>query len=150
MYSSTRRRVLTWVIIAEEGNIIIDFGTTFSMLPEDLYDKVEAEVARIILLERALSPLKYNVRLCYRSRSIESLGAPLITLHFKGDEANVELSPTNTFFEASSDILCFAFDSIPSGGAIIGNTLQTNILVGYDLRNNLISFKPMDCSTKNI
>ena len=148
MYSSTWRRVLTGVIIAEEGNKIIDSGTTFSMLPEDLYDKVEAEVARIILLERVLSPLKYNVSLCYRSRSFESLGAPLITLHFKGYKADVELSPTNTFFQAGPDVLCFAFHSIPSGRALIGNIQQTNFLIGYDLHNNLISFKPMDCSNQ--
>ena len=121
MYSSTWRRLLTWVIIAVEGNTIVDSGTSFSLLPKDIYNKVEAEVATIIELERAPSPLRFNVSLCYRSRSIESLGAPLITLHFKGNKADVELSPTNTFFHADSDVLCFAFNSIPSGRALIGN-----------------------------
>ena len=80
------------------------------------------------------------------SENMESLGVPIITLHFKGDKADLELSPTNTFFIASSSVICFAFYPIPSGKAVLGNIQQTNMLVGYDLHNNLISFKTMDCS----
>ena len=126
---------------------MVDSGSTISFLPKDIYNKVEAEVATIIELDRTPSPFdSYNLSLCYKSKNIESLGVPIITLHFKGDKADLELSPTNTFFRASSSVGCFAFYPIPSGKAILGNKQQTNMLVGYDLHNNLISFKTMDCS----
>ena len=137
---------LSYYSFSEEGNTIVDSGTTFSFLPKDIYNKVEAEVATIIELDRTPSPSNYNSSLCYMSKDIESLGVPIITLHFKGDKADLELSPTNTFFRATSNVVCFAFYPIPSSKAILGNKQQTNMLVGYDLHNNFISFKPMDCS----
>ncbi|WJX74982.1 hypothetical protein P8452_58568 [Trifolium repens] len=41
---------------------------------------------------------------------------------------------------------CFAFRPSRYGSAIFGNLSQKNLLVGFDLKNNVVSFKPTDCT----
>jgi hypothetical protein len=60
------------------------------------------------------------------------------------------LHPISTFVRIADDVVCFAFtstnptdkDDIP----IFGNLAQQNLLVGYDLKQKTVSFKPMDCT----
>ena len=62
---------MSYYSFSEEGNTYVDSGTTMSFLPKDIYNKVEAEVATIIELDRTPSPFdNYNLSLCYMSKSI--------------------------------------------------------------------------------
>lgn len=55
------------------------------------------------------------------------------------------VKPKSTFVPIDERIVCFAF--LPSQGvSIFGNFAQHNLLVGYDLKKEVISFKPTDCS----
>ncbi|XP_054813243.1 aspartic proteinase CDR1-like, partial [Prosopis cineraria] len=126
-----------------------------SFKPADL----ESEVAENIQLDRTSNPSNLNFSLCYESGSVETFEFPIITLHFNGD-ADVVLSPHNIFFAVTPSVVCFAFQAMSSdGAALIGNVAQIDFLVGYDLHNNIIfffgnihnniiSFKPMDCSNQ--
>ncbi|XP_054813284.1 aspartic proteinase CDR1-like [Prosopis cineraria] len=127
-----------------EGNIIIDSGTTLTLLPEDFYSNLESEVASQIKLERARVPQDL-LNLCYRLPSDNSFEVPTITVHFKG--ADLKLNSFNAFVQVSDDVVCFAFKAYPSG-SIFGNVAQMNFLVGYDLQKKTVSFKPVDCTTK--
>lgn len=124
-----------------EGNIIIDSGTTLTLLPADFYSKFESAVAERIDLERVDDREKF-LSLCYKSAS-DDIGAPIITAHFAG--ADVKLNPVNTFIRVTEEVMCFAF--IPSESLFIfGNLAQMNLLVGYDTVAKTVSFKPMDCT----
>lgn len=127
-----------------EGNIIVDSGTTLTLLPEDFYNKLELAVSKAIWLRRASDPRCF-LSLCYRTKS-GAIKAPLITAHFAG--ANVKLTAVNTFLRLSMDVVCFAFRPINQSVAVFGNMAQTNLLIGYDLKKDTVSFKPTDC-TKN-
>ncbi|CAJ1978068.1 unnamed protein product [Sphenostylis stenocarpa] len=121
------------------GNIIIDSGTTLTFLPNDVYSKLESGVASAVKLPRAKDPNQV-LRLCYKANSIN---APVITAHFTG--ADVILYGLNTFVHVTDEVACLAF--LPSQtGAVFGNLAQQNILVGYDLQKNTVSFKLADCS----
>uniref|UniRef100_A0A2N9HBK3 Peptidase A1 domain-containing protein n=1 Tax=Fagus sylvatica TaxID=28930 RepID=A0A2N9HBK3_FAGSY len=124
-----------------EGNIIIDSGTTLTLLPEDFYPKFEAAVANQIDLEPTEDPSKL-LSLCYNSKSVD-IGAPSITAHFTG--ADVNLSPATTFIRVTEEVVCFAFLSEQSI-SIFGNLAQSDLLVGYDLVVKTVSFKPTDCT----
>ncbi|KAK4414369.1 Aspartic proteinase CDR1 [Sesamum alatum] len=125
----------------QEGNIIIDSGTTLTFLPSELYDKVIGSVKRQTKL-REISDPQGLLNLCYRSTE-NVAKVPKITVHFRG--ADVELKPINTFVKTSSVSLCLAF--APADGlAIYGNLAQMDFLVGYDLDKKTVSFKPTDCS----
>ncbi|KAH6793781.1 hypothetical protein C2S52_004258 [Perilla frutescens var. hirtella] len=122
-----------------EGNIIIDSGTTLTLLPPDLYAKVEKAMRSRIKLKTIKDPLGV-LSLCYVSR--EDFGVPDVTVHFRG--ADVKLERENVFVRTSEDTVCLA--AAPARGvAIYGNLAQTNFLVGYDLVKRTVSFKRADC-----
>ncbi|XP_050914412.1 aspartic proteinase CDR1-like [Lathyrus oleraceus] len=124
-----------------EGNIIIDSGTTLTLLPTDIYSEVESEIAKVVKLERVDDP--DNVfSLCYTLTS-EEPDFPVITAHFEG--ADVVLQPISTFVQISDGIACLAFQA-SQDLSIFGNLAQQNFLVGYDLEAKKVSFKPTDCS----
>ncbi|KAI6706309.1 hypothetical protein NL676_009271 [Syzygium grande] len=126
----------------EEGNIIIDSGTTLTMLPQDFYSKIEAAMVKYMKLPRVSDPSQF-ISLCYKAVSdTERLGIPPVTFHFKG--ADVVLRPTNSFIRVAEDIVCFALN--PGAMSIYGNMVQMDFLVGYDIQNMKLSFKPVDCT----
>ncbi|XP_054813244.1 aspartic proteinase CDR1-like [Prosopis cineraria] len=128
-----------------EGNIIIDSGTTLTFLPLDFYVELEAEVAAVVdqRLNRARDPYGF-LELCYETDRVENVGGPTITVHFRG--ADVRLEAVNMFVMVNYNVACFAFKDA-SSQVVYGNVAQLNFLVGYDLLNNLLSFKPADCTT---
>ncbi|GMI84578.1 hypothetical protein like AT1G64830 [Hibiscus trionum] len=126
-----------------EGNIIIDSGTTLTLLPGDFYSQVESSVSSMINATKVTGP--EGLSLCYNA--ITEFAVPDITVHFTG--ADVKLQPLNTFAMVTETIACFTFAQAPiSDLAIYGNMAQMNFLVGYDTEKQTVSFKPADC-TKN-
>ncbi|KAG8391387.1 hypothetical protein BUALT_Bualt01G0182400 [Buddleja alternifolia] len=123
----------------EEGNIIIDSGTTLTLLPEDLYDKLENVFKKLIKLKRIKDPQGF-LKLCFFTR--KEIRIPDVTVHFKG--ADVKLKAENVFLRTSEVALCLAFQSAGYTN-IYGNIAQVNFLVGYDLVKKTVSFKPKDC-----
>ncbi|KOM49238.1 hypothetical protein LR48_Vigan08g006500 [Vigna angularis] len=124
-----------------EGNIIIDSGTTLTLLPDDVYSKLESAVAHEVKLKRVKDPSN-QLSLCYKG-AFHELHAPVITLHFSGD-ADVKLTVGNSFIDGGDGVVCFAFMASKTF-SIFGNFAQKNILVGYDLQKKTVSFKPTDC-----
>ncbi|GLT95163.1 hypothetical protein SLE2022_128600 [Rubroshorea leprosula] len=125
-----------------EGNIVIDSGTSFTVLPFDFYSKLEALVSSKIHGQKADSPVE-DLRLCYNIAK-GNIRVPQMTVHFMG--ADVKLKPGNIFVQVRKHILCFAFIHSVNDFAIYGNLLQRNFLVGYDTHKHTVSFKPMDCT----
>ncbi|OMO71026.1 Peptidase A1 [Corchorus olitorius] len=122
-----------------DGNIIIDSGTTLTLLPEDFYSELESAVASEINATRVDGPAGLN--LCYDVTT--DFAVPNITIHFT--DADVSLAPLNTFVLVSETVACFTFNA-NQDIAIYGNLAQMNFLVGYDTQEQTVSFKPTDCS----
>ncbi|KAM7472402.1 hypothetical protein LguiA_010585 [Lonicera macranthoides] len=123
----------------QEGNIIIDSGTTLTLLPLIVYNKVESAVKKEVKLPHVNDP-QGILSLCYNT--LEEADFPIITMHFKG--ADLKLNPSNTFVQTGDVTMCLAFSpsqSIP----VLGNLAQKNLLVGYDLEKKTVSFRPTDC-----
>ncbi|TYH34354.1 hypothetical protein ES332_D13G122700v1 [Gossypium tomentosum] len=123
----------------DQGNIIIDSGTTLTLLPDDFYSDLESVVSSMINVTKVNGPEGLN--LCYDA-TIE-FAVPDITVHFSG--ADVKLQPLNTFVLISETVACFTFSPLPNF-AIYGNLAQMNFLVGYDTIKQTVSFKSTDCS----
>ncbi|MFS7954604.1 putative nepenthesin [Helianthus anomalus] len=124
-----------------EGNIIIESGTSLTLLPESFYNRVQSTVTRSMpdILPVHSDP-QNNLRLCYNPLEVKDL--PVMVAHFNG--ADLELDPINTFVQLSKDSICLAFAPV-DGVVIFGNLAQMNFLVGYDLYKKTISFKHTDC-----
>ncbi|GAU27814.1 hypothetical protein TSUD_113940 [Trifolium subterraneum] len=123
--------------------IIIDSGTTVTIVPHRFYTKLESAVAKAVKLERVQDHTG-SFNLCYNTTSKHS-NFPVIIAHFSG--ADVKLDSKGTFVAIEEGVECLTFRPSPRGGALFGNLAQQNFLVGYDLKNNIVSFKPTDCST---
>ncbi|KAK4415488.1 Aspartic proteinase CDR1 [Sesamum alatum] len=126
----------------EEGNIIIDSGTTLTYLPRSLYNGLESTLEKSISGRRVADP-QGLFGLCYELPSNGEFNAPPIIAHFTG--ADLELTQESTFLEVEKGVVCFTF--VPSEDlAILGNLHQMNFLIGYDLENQKVDFFPTNCS----
>ncbi|KAM7274004.1 hypothetical protein ACFE04_028668 [Oxalis oulophora] len=122
-----------------DGNIIIDSGTTLTLLPPRFFAKLKDEVSSQI--DATPVPSRDNVfRLCYKIN--DHLKFPTITMHFKN--ADIKLKDANIFIPIW-DITCFAFKD-NNDASIYGSVAQMDFLVGYDREQKMVSFKPTDCS----
>ncbi|KAK8559315.1 hypothetical protein V6N13_098891 [Hibiscus sabdariffa] len=124
---------------SSEGNIIIDSGTTLTLLPSDFYTQLESAIDGLINATKVEGP--QGLSLCYRAS--DDIEIPDVTVHFTN--ADVTLKPLNTFVRVSETTICFTF-SPNDDFAIYGNLAQMNFLVGYDTEKQTVSFKPTDCS----
>ncbi|CAI0387417.1 unnamed protein product [Linum tenue] len=124
------------------GNIIIDSGTTLTIVPKgvlsELADAVSSQVS-------GGTPVQVQgLDTCFEVEDSGSFEAPTLTMHFDGG-ADVELKTGNTFVEAEENVVCLAFAGSASL-AIYGNVAQQNFRVGYDLKGETLSFEPADCT----
>ncbi|KAI3676786.1 hypothetical protein L1987_86399 [Smallanthus sonchifolius] len=124
---------------SSKGNMIVDLGTTLTMLPRKLYNEFEAVFKDAINVRTMKDPQKV-LSLCYRAMKVTNV--PKVTMHFDG--ADVEFRRENLFVTVSKHIMCLAFAST-SDDPVMGNLAQINNLVGFDLENKTLSFKPTDC-----
>ncbi|KAJ8538436.1 hypothetical protein K7X08_027657 [Anisodus acutangulus] len=125
----------------DEGNIIIDSGTTLTFLPNDFYLNLESTLVDSIGATKKDDPSGI-FGLCYESED-GTIDAPTIIAHFT--DADLELSPSSTFAQVEEGLVCLTI--VPADQlAIFGNLAQANFLIGYDLVANKISFKPTDCT----
>ncbi|KAF8028759.1 hypothetical protein BT93_E1420 [Corymbia citriodora subsp. variegata] len=123
----------------DQGNIIIDSGTSLTLLPQDFYSQIEAAVIESVQLPRVNDPSQ-TLSLCFQVATEVNL--PFLTFHFNG--ADVRLPALNAFVLIAQNVLCLTLG--PSPTALYGNVAQTNFLVGHDIPNKIVSFKPVDCT----
>ncbi|PHU08748.1 hypothetical protein BC332_20608 [Capsicum chinense] len=129
------------IIPPGQANIIIDSGTTLTLVPSDFYPNLEKAVVASINATRVNDPAG-SFKICYAT-DIGTIKAPKIVAHFTN--ADVELSAVNVFIDFGPGVICLAI--VPSDDLFIfGNLAQMNYLVGYDLVANQVSFLSTDCS----
>ncbi|XP_027157776.1 aspartic proteinase CDR1-like [Coffea eugenioides] len=125
------------------GEFIIDSGTTYTLLPTQLYYAFESAIQDYIGSQNRVDDPNNDFKLCYSSL-VDSV-IPNITMHFAG--ADLELNPESIFQRTSPTSVCLGFfpsDSI----ALLGNLAQANFWVEYDLKNKILSFQRADCASQ--
>ncbi|XP_058762800.1 aspartic proteinase CDR1-like [Vicia villosa] len=127
---------------ASTHNILVDSGSPLTILPRNFYYRLESAVKKVVKLERFQDDTD-EYKLCYKTTSEQS-NFPVLTMHFSG--ADVKLYSNGVFLSLSERVKCFAFYPSDYGLGLLGNKAVMNHLVGYDLKNNIMSFKPIDCS----
>lgn len=124
----------------EEGNIIIDSGTTLTFLPTEMYSEVIAAVKGQMKMREMEDP-EGLLSLCYYSSGAAKF--PEFVFHLKG--ADLKLKAGNIFVKTRRNCVCVGL-AAASSEAIYGNLAQMDFLVGYDLETMTLSFKPQDCT----
>ncbi|KMZ72641.1 Eukaryotic aspartyl protease family protein, partial [Zostera marina] len=128
-----------------DGNIIIDSGTTLTVLPTIVVDSLIYAVSKVVSLPPAKDP-EGVFELCFSFVNDDHRGElPELKLDF-GNGKVITLPPSNTFIMISDSVTCLAVDSSgDSGQNFLGNIAQRNFRIEYDVGNNWISFDPVDC-----
>ncbi|RDX87007.1 Aspartic proteinase CDR1, partial [Mucuna pruriens] len=123
------------------GFMIIDTGTTLTLLPLHVYNGLVSALGKVITAKRVRDH-NGTFSLCYERSIGHNIRLPIITMHFKGGD--VKLHPANTFSWVRKNVVCLTMTS--SDIAVLGNLAQMNFLVGYDLDARTVSFKRVDCT----
>ncbi|XP_061357838.1 probable aspartyl protease At4g16563 [Gastrolobium bilobum] len=148
-----------------DGGMVVDSGTTFTMLPASLYNSVVAEFDRRVgRVNKRASEVEVKTGLgpCYYlDGAVEVI--PTVTLHFVGNYSNVVLPRKNYFYEfldvgdggrRKRKVGCMMLmnggdEADLSGGpwATLGNYQQQGFEVLYDLENQRVGFARRQCSS---
>ncbi|KAK8941057.1 Aspartic proteinase CDR1 [Platanthera zijinensis] len=128
------------------GNIIIDSGTTLTLIDDDTLQSVESKVKSSVDLKQVTDP-SGDFSLCFDvSGAGGNVKFPDITLHFSGG-APVVLHQSNAFVHSAQNTLCLALISSGRIGInIFGNVAQQNFNIGYDLGAMTLTLAPTDCA----
>lgn len=146
------------------GGLVVDSGTTFTMLPTSLYNSVVTEFDNRVgrIYERA-KEIEDNTGLgpCYYYDSV--VNVPSLILHFVGNESSIVLPRKNYFYEfldggdgvrKKRKVGCMMLmnggdEAELSGGpgATLGNYQQQGFEVVYDLEKGRVGFARRKCAS---
>lgn len=86
----------------EYGNMLVDFGSSLTYLPYDMYDRFSLDMIKAIGRERVVDPRGYYDLICYKNLSLESV--PVVTLRFI--EGDIKVPAVNMFVEVKKGVSC--------------------------------------------
>ncbi|KAL1355860.1 hypothetical protein HN51_007824 [Arachis hypogaea] len=155
--------ILRKVDATGSGGVVVDSGTTFTMLPASLYNSVVAEFDRRVgRIHKRASEVEGKTGLgpCYYLDTVAQV--PAVTLRFAGNDSSVVLPRRNYFYEflygedgatTKRRVGCMMLmnggdDSELSGGpgATLGNYQQQGFEVIYDLEKQRVGFARRQCA----
>ncbi|KAK7320019.1 hypothetical protein RJT34_04748 [Clitoria ternatea] len=126
------------------GGTIIDSGTVITRLQREAYVAVrDAFVAKTTHLRRAPGFLILDT--CYDLSSERSVRVPKVSFEMSDGKSWV-IPPRGYMIPVDAKgTFCFAFAPLPMPLSIIGNVLQQETHVTFDLANSVIGFSPSKC-----
>ncbi|PUZ67431.1 hypothetical protein GQ55_3G433200 [Panicum hallii var. hallii] len=136
------------------GGALIDSGAPFTLLVDAAYRAVRAELARQ-LGGSVVPPRTEGWDLCVARGDAGRLVPPLV-LHFGGGGGDLVVPPGNYWGPADDATDCMVLLNSEALNAtlplmkettIIGNYMQQDMHVLYDLDKGVLSFQTADCST---
>ncbi|CAD6257386.1 unnamed protein product [Miscanthus lutarioriparius] len=120
------------------SGIIFDSGTTVAFLAEPAYALAKAAVLSQTA-NLTMAPGRDGYEVCFQTS-----GAifPSMVLHFDGGGMDL---PTENYFGAVDDtVSCWIVQKSPSL-SIVGNIMQMNFHIRYDVEKSMLSFQPYNC-----
>ncbi|GER52007.1 eukaryotic aspartyl protease family protein [Striga asiatica] len=137
------------------GGVVVDSGSTLSFIPMKALAEFEMTTKKVIEdeLRLPLAPVHSIIyerytRLCYRGVVARDLKRfPKVTFHFQ-NRAYMELTPDNVFQQVEIEIFCLAIlpsEILKTTVSILGNLMQQNFNIAYDLLEKKLAFKRIKC-----
>ncbi|XP_020164518.1 aspartic proteinase CDR1-like [Aegilops tauschii subsp. strangulata] len=137
--------------LPQRARIIVDSGTTLTLLVKELLDPMVEELTRSIKLRRVKSPDE-DLPICYDVSGVGETAFGKIVPEVKlglGGGGVVTLKAENTFVMLREGTMCMALMEAhkEDGGMIWGNIAQQNMHIGIDLDKRTATFASVDCAT---
>ncbi|PKA64698.1 Aspartic proteinase CDR1 [Apostasia shenzhenica] len=138
---------LQQIIVAVEGNIIIDSGTTLTLIDNETLHLVLREVKSIVKLPTVTRPGGvFNLCFNVSGQSAADVEFPEIAFRFAGN-ASIVLPKDNLFAAVDEKTVCSVIVYRGDMGVnIFGNLAQQNFHIGYDLAAMKLTFAPANCT----
>ncbi|XBI62747.1 hypothetical protein VPH35_043306 [Triticum aestivum] len=137
--------------LPRRARIVVDSGTTLTLLVKELLDPIVEELTRSIKLRRVKSPDK-GIPICYDVSRVGETAfgkiVPEVKLGLRGGGV-VTLKAENTFVMLREGTMCMALVEVTKGdqGMVLGNVAQQNMHIGFDLDRRTATFASVDCAT---
>ncbi|KAI4323305.1 hypothetical protein L6164_022920 [Bauhinia variegata] len=132
--------------IAGQGGLIMDSGTSLTLLAEPAYEPVIGVLLKALekfdSLEKEISPFEH----CYNASGFDEGSVPRLAFHFEGG-ARFEPPVKSYVLDAGPNAKCIGI--LPTawpGSSTLGNILQQNHLWEFDLLKNIVGFAPSACT----
>lgn len=127
------------------GGTIVDSGTTLTYFAQPAYEKIRAAFEAQIAYPRLdLPPLGP----CYNVSGVGDVKLPEFSIIFT--DGSVWRFPAENYFiqlDPEDAVICLAFMGTPQDSlSILGNYLQQNFHILYDVDNSRLGFAPMTCA----
>ncbi|XP_006653187.2 aspartic proteinase nepenthesin-1-like [Oryza brachyantha] len=129
------------------GGVLIDSGSTISLLVDGAYKALAAELTKQIGGNPVPPPsttLAEMLDLCFARGDVDKK-APALLLHFSAG-VDMPVPPANYWMPVDNSTACMAIARSNDTSSIIGNFQQQDLHVLYDLEQGQLSFQPADCS----
>ncbi|XP_020589873.1 aspartic proteinase nepenthesin-1-like [Phalaenopsis equestris] len=124
------------------GGLIIDSGTSFTMLVPSAYDVLKQEFQSQMGLPVASGN---TFDLCFSSPSDGSFQPPKLIFNFQG--ADMDLPKENYLVsDAGGSLLCLAILPSDQSLSLFGNFQQQNMHIVYDVQGGNLYFAPAQCA----
>ncbi|KAK2997645.1 hypothetical protein RJ639_025608 [Escallonia herrerae] len=118
---------------------IIDSGTTFTLLNPMAFDVLTEKVSEFMSPRKAYSIVKSDFKLCFEEEIPYTMA---ITFHLTN--MNLTICRSNAWIRVER-MNCLAILKSPSELSVLGMYQQRNLQVGYDLEDNILTFKQISC-----
>ncbi|XP_073153580.1 aspartic proteinase CDR1-like [Henckelia pumila] len=135
------------------GGMIVDSGSSYSVLPQVEYAKFEAGIKNVIgssLIRSYANMVQNHTKLCYFGDMYINLAKfPTVQFQFEND-ALLKVDERSLFTQVTDGEFCLAF--LPSetmfngyNYSVLGIRMQQGHYISYDLGKMMFSFQQMDC-----
>ncbi|CAJ1960669.1 unnamed protein product [Sphenostylis stenocarpa] len=132
---------------AASGGAIIDSGSTLTFFPDSAYDIIKEAFEKKIKLHQIAAD-DFIMSPCYNVSGALQVELPDFEIHF-ADGAVWNFPAENYFYQYERDeVICLAILKTPhhSHFTIIGNLLQQNFHILYDMKRSRLGYSPRRCA----
>ncbi|KAL6868267.1 hypothetical protein ACP4OV_015112 [Aristida adscensionis] len=132
---------------AGEDGVVFDSGTVLTFLEEPAYTQAKEAVLSQTKLARAPDNETLGFEACFRkagdSTDLQAV-VPSMVLHLDG--ADMALPVENYFMDLGEGVICWIVQRSPAGSvSLIGNLMQMNHHIRFDIDNSVMSFEQANC-----
>nr|KYP38769.1 Aspartic proteinase nepenthesin-2 [Cajanus cajan] len=136
-----------WSTQGAGGGTIIDSGSTLAFFPDPAYGIIKEAFEKRIKLHQ-VSEDGFIMSPCYNVSGAQQLELPEFGIHF-ADGAVWNFPAENYFYQYEpNEVICLAIIKTPNHSqvTIIGNLLQQNFHILYDVKRSRLGYSPRKCA----
>jgi hypothetical protein len=133
------------------GGMIVDSGTSLTMLAGEAYDKVVDALKPIFDKHKKVVPIELPElnNFCFEDKGFDRAAVPRLLIHF-ADGAIFKPPVKSYIIDVAEGIKCLGIIKADfPGSSILGNVMQQNHLWEYDLGRGKLGFGPSSCIMSN-